>query len=171
MKISSILVAATITLSSSCGLIAKDFTIKRVVHVHGSASDPTCQDDRITFNLAEDDAFNDLKGAIGKLELRKAVVRITNPKTAEESVATMANGTLGIATTQEGASVEFSTFTDVPLTTDASQELTFSVEGASAVIDAALNPPNTFYVTSHGCADAVPAFFDFQVEFTFHASM
>ncbi len=163
--------SVSLLLATSCGLAGKEFTVKRVVNVHASATDPLCTEGKVTFNLSEDKAFNDLKANIGSVQLRKVRVLIANPKTDASSVATKADGELRVSVADSDAGLLLGTFGGVALTADNAQEVTFDAANAKTVIDAALNPPHTFYVKAKGCADAVPAFFDFAVEMTVYAGL
>ncbi len=163
--------AALLFLSTSCGLAGKEFTVKRVVHVQAAGTDPTCREATATFNLSEDKAFNDLKANIGGIELRKVRVVVTDPKTNAESLATKASGELSVKVGQSDAALSLGTFDALALTADSAKEISFDAANAKKVVDAALNPPNTFLVGAKGCADKVPAFFDFAVELTIYASL
>jgi hypothetical protein len=164
-------IAALLLLSTSCGLAGKEFTVKRVLNVHASGTDPACQETTATFNLSEDKAFNDLKANIGSITLKKVRVIITNPKTDAASVATKVSGQLSVAVSQTDTKVTLGSFEGLALTSDNAQEVSFDADSAKAVIAAALNPPNTFFVGAKGCADAVPASFDLAVEVTVFATL
>ena len=166
-----ICVAALALLGTGCGVFGKDFTVSRTVGVHASMTDPACQDDNLTFNLADDKTFNDIKGNVYSMELKKVVVEVVNPKTDDSSVATRANGSISVSAMVGGELLSLGTYQDVPLTAGANQEIPFDKSAAQRTIDLALHPPNTFFITSHGCADAVPAFFDFKVAMTFYATL
>ncbi len=166
-----ILVSALSLLGSGCGVFGKDFTVRRMVSIHASATDPTCQDDKLTVNLGDDKAFNDVKGNLYSLELKRVFVEVADPKTNPDSMATKANGAVSVSASLSGDALTLATYKDVPLNKGEFQEISFDKSAAKNLTDLALHAPNTFFITSHGCADAVPAFFDFNVGMTFYATL
>ncbi len=156
---------------SACSCAGREFTVKRTFEVHGGANDALCQSDRIALNLADDSAFKDVKNNLGKVELRKIVVKVTNPKTRDDSKATKGNGHVRVANAETGTATELGTYTDVPIAQDSSQDIPFDAKAAATLASLALNPPNTFFIEAEGCSDAVPAFYQFQVELALYAEL
>lgn len=157
--------------STSCGVIGSEFTVKKTVGVHARDTDPTCQVDTLTYDLKEDKAFNDLRGVIGRVQLRKVHVEVVDPKTDPSSVATRAGGTLRVGATDTSTELVLGTWADVALAAGQGQDIAFDQAAADALTNLALHPPNVFTVESKGCADAVPAWFDFRVDLTLWAGM
>ncbi len=156
---------------SACNCAGREFTVKKTFDVHGGPDDALCQTDRLVINLQDDSAFKDLKSNLGKVELRKINLKVTNPKTREDSLATKGNGKVRVANAETGAGTELGTYADVPITQDSTQDIPFDPAAASSLASLALNPPNTFYIEAEGCSDAVPAFYQFQVELTLYAEL
>lgn len=152
-----------------CPCIGSEFTTSRTFSVHASAEDAPCSSDRVEVKLLEDKTFSDLRQYLGGVELRRVVVTVVNPKTREDSAATLANGTVRIASDVGGAALVLSTWGDVPVTQDATKDIPFDAATAATLSSLVLNPPHTFVVEGEGCANRVPAFFDFKVELTFYA--
>lgn len=166
-----LVVTAVMALASGCSCAGREFTLKRTFDVNSGPNDALCSTNRQVINLGEDSSFNSVKNNVGKVELRKLVVRVVDPKTASDSVATKANGKVRVSETMTGTGTEMGTYQDVPLEADASQEIAFDKAAASQLASLALNPPNTFYIESEGCNDKVPAHYKFQVELTLYAEL
>ncbi len=166
--------AAMSALSSlllGCGVFGSDFTVRHTVDIHSASTDPLCQSDTLTFNLADNQTFRDLKGNLYSLELKKLRVEVVNPKARDESLATQAHGQITVSAALTETGVTLGTYQDVPLEQGAAQEIVFDKSAAKTLTELALHAPNTFFIDSNGCTDAVPAFFDFEVTMTFYATV
>jgi hypothetical protein len=157
--------------TSSCACTGREFVVKKNIKIHRTANETLCQTDKLTFNLTEDKAISDLKNNLGKIEVRGLAVRIINPKSTNESVATKGNGHVDVAETVDGERFQVSTYSDVALTANNYKQLDFDKAQAERIARLALNAPNTFFIDSVGCTDAVPADFEFAVELTLYAEL
>jgi hypothetical protein len=125
-----------------------------------------CTTSKKVIDLGDDETFTKYRDQIKSVELQDVTVKITNPKTRDDSAATKAGGTLSLSADEAGTPLTLATYQDLALTAGNSQEITFDGAAATEMARLILDPPNTFYVHSNGCADAVPAFFDFEVAMT-----
>jgi len=157
---------------SGCNCAGREFTVSKTFSVTQGSEDAVCASRSKTINLQDDSAFNSLKGNIGKVELRKVVVAIVNPKTRDDSVATTGHGTVSVKGSSEGSVVaQLGTYADVPIAVGSSQDIAFDAGAAKALSSLALNPPNTFDIVVEGCSDKNVAFYDFRVDLTFYAEV
>jgi hypothetical protein len=154
----------------SCNCVGREFTIKKTFSVSSGPEDALCQDKRLEVNLADDSAFAGVKNNIASIEVRGVAVRVTNPKTQDDSKVTKAGGEVRIADSATGTATTLSTYGDVPVTAGSYKQIEFDKKAASTLATLALKPPFTFFIESHGCNDAVPARYDFDVELTLYAS-
>lgn len=167
-NVSFVVAAAAAFVLTACSP-GRDFTVKRTISV--KATSDKCQVDKLVYNLGDDAAFATVKKNIGKVEVKKLAIRISNPKTRPESVATLANGEVHIGPVGETPTVLLSTYGDVPVEKDAYKEIPVDAEGAKTLTNLALKGTNAFEIQWRGCADQVPAYFDFDVEMTLFASL
>jgi len=164
MRLLSVAFAAVLLTTTGCG-ISGTTTKKLTFHVNAE-TDP-CGSDSEELDLGGEDFFNDYKDKIDSVTVKSAKITIVNPKTREDSVATMAHGTVSIQETSTDEKATFSTFSDVALTQDNSADLSVEPEASTRVSKAVLKEPHKLLVTAEGCADAAPAYFDFELEVTF----
>lgn len=157
--------------ASACNCVGREFTIKKTFSVNAGPQDAVCQDKRLEVVLTDDKAFADVKNNIGSIEVRGVAVRIINPKTAEDSVVTKGSGEVRLSDSATGTATLLSTYGDVPITSGSYKQIEFDKAAAGTLATLALKPPFTFYLESHGCNDAVPARYDFDVELTLYASV
>ncbi|MBX7115110.1 MAG: hypothetical protein K1X64_12345 [Myxococcaceae bacterium] len=153
-----------------CNCVGREFTIKKTFTVNAGAQDALCQDERLEVNLADDSAFASVKSNIASIEVRGVAVRVKNPKIQDDSIVTKGSGEVRIADSATGAASTLSTYGDVAITAENYKQIEFDKEAANKLAALALKPPFTFFIESHGCNDAVPARYSFDVELTLYAS-
>ncbi len=154
-------------LASGCNCLGREFTITRTFEVN-STGDSTCSTFSDTVNVGDDPTFNDVKQFITKVELRKITVTVTDPKIGE-SVATKAHGSVTVGDASNANLLTLGTYTDVPLTLNATQDIPFDAAAAANLASLVLNPPHTFTVNAQGCNDLNPAHYKFKVAVTLYA--
>jgi hypothetical protein len=151
-----------------CNCVGREFAVQKTFTVD-SHSD-LCATAQKTINLQDDSAFSQMKGNLGKVELRKVTVVIGKPQA--ESVATVGHGSVSVQGTSEGSVVaELGTYADVPISEGSRQDIEFDRGAAGQLADLALKPPNSFEVIAQGCNDRVPALYDFDVILTLYAEL
>lgn len=157
---------------SGCNCTGREFTVKRTFSVTQEVESAACATESRTVNLQDDAAFSDLKNNLGKVELRKVVVTIVNPKKRDDSVATTAHGTVSVKGSSEGSVLaELGTYAPMPITAGSTQNIDFDSDASSTLASLALNPPYTFDVVVEGCSDKTTAFYDFEVALTFYVEL
>lgn len=157
---------------SGCNCTGREFTVRRTFNVTQEVEAAACATESRTVNLQDDSAFSDLKKNLGKVELRKVVVTIVNPKTRGDSVATTGHGTVSVKGESEGSVLaKLGTYEPMPIATGSTQNIDFDSSAASTLASLALNPPYTFDVVVEGCSDRTTAFYDFEVALTFYVEL
>jgi hypothetical protein len=164
-------VAGLATILQGCNCAGREFTLTRTFSVHATSDDPLCQTNKLEVDLGKDQAFTDARAFISRVELRKLAVKVSNPKTRDDSVVTRAHGSVQVAASQTATTLTLGTYSDVPIAADSGQDITIDKAAADELARLALTSPNVFWITGQGCNDRVPAFYDFDVLLTLYAGL
>lgn len=153
---------AVAALFAGCG--PYDVPVTRTLPFSVAAVDATCDSTQQFFDVSQDEDFQDNKSRISRIEIDAMILRITDPKTQPESVATKAHGSVRIAATSTGTPVKLGTYADVALVQDATRKIVVDEAGANRLVQLIQDPPYKAWVFAEGCVDQVPAYFDFEIE-------
>jgi len=153
---------------ASCGAISRDFSTTKTVTVNLGEGAALCHLEQLTYDLSKEQAFNDLKGLISTLDLKKITVRVKEPKLSDTSVAKTVGGTLKVSSLADASDqVVLGTYASMPLVVGESVEVVLDEAASKKLEDLALGSASTFYIEAAGCVDAVPANFSLEMELEF----
>jgi hypothetical protein len=165
MRFQKILALVPLTIAMvGCGEFNTPITKKFSMSV--KQDEGTCKTESKAVDLKDDETFKKYKDKITGITVTDLKMTITNGKSDPKSVATKVTGTMKIGATEATADTTLTTY-DVPLETGTSKDLTVEANAATKAGEIVLEDPNTLYISTEGCADAVPAYFDADVEITF----